>query len=282
MEHNMQFIDTHCHMNLLVKKGFDTPLTDQQCADAAPIIQHAHAAHVTHIINVGTSVIESENCIKLSRMYKNIFSVVGIHPCDLTHTWQKDFEHIKRMVREKETHKIVGIGETGIDLYHFPSTLQRQYDGFRAHIELALEHNLALIVHTRQAPEETLAILHEYRTDITRGIIHCFPYDLDYAHAVIAMNFHLGMGGTITYPHKTHLHNVVQHVPLEHIVLETDAPFLPPQVIRGQKNSPDQIPAIAECIAQLKDTPIEVVAQKTTLQAAQIFQLEQYGGIIEL
>jgi TatD DNase family protein len=258
----------------MVKKDFDTPLTDVEIKSAAPIIHDAEKHGVSTIINVGTSLIESENCVTLAREYSSLYATVGIHPNDCTPTWRNDFAHIKNLVAQKEENKIVGIGECGIDRHYPGYDLQRQNDAFRAHIDLALEHNLGLVVHSRDAYDETLRTLEEYKGDIKKGTMHCFSYDQDFADEAIAMGFFIGIDAPITYPKNELLRNIVKSLDLRHIVLETDAPFLPPQEFRGKQNHPQYLAIVAECIAQLKNETVESVAQQTTKNAKQLFGLE--------
>lgn len=260
----------------MVKKTFDQPLTEQEIEYARIIIQEAEQLDVTTIINVGTSLVESQNCIELAKKYAHNFAVIGIHPNDLTSSWSNDFKELKSLIKKKEILKIVGVGETGLDRHYPDYNIQRQKDAFKAHIELALEHNVGLVVHTRDAHEETLRSLEEYKGQITRGIIHCFSEDQSFANTVIDWHFALGIGGTITYPKNLALREVVVNVGLENIVLETDAPFLPPQIIRGKQNAPLHIRTVADYIAQLKEASFENVATVTTKNAKRIFGLESY------
>ncbi len=266
--------DTHCHINMMVKKSFDTPLTIAEIKSAAPIIHDAQKHGVTIIINVGTSLVESENCVALAREYPSLYATVGIHPNDCTATWQKDFAHIKKLVAQKEENKIVGIGECGIDRHYPGYDLQRQNDAFRAQIDLALEHNLGLVVHSRDAYDETLRTLEEYKGEIKKATMHCFSYDQAFADEAIAMGFFIGIDAPITYPKNDDLRNVVKSLDLRHIVLETDAPFLPPQEFRGKQNHPKYLAIVAQCIAELKKESVESVAQQTTKNAKLLFGLE--------
>jgi TatD DNase family protein len=267
-------IDTHCHINMMVKKTFDTELIPDDLLLASSIVDEAYARGVTCIINVGTSLVESFNCIQLARQYAPIHAAVGIHPNDCTQTWHNDFLKIKSFVNEHKKNKIVGIGETGLDRHYPDTNIDRQKDAFRAHIDLALEENLGLIVHTRDARDETLRALEEYKGQISRGIIHCFSEDQDFADQVIAMGFAIGLGGIITYPKNEYLRQIARTVPLDKIVLETDAPFLPPQEMRGKQNSPAQIRTIAEYLAQLRGISLQEVAQQTSKTAMRIFEVE--------
>lgn len=265
-------IDTHCHINIMVKTSFDTPLTITDMTLAQKIIDEAAENGVTQILNVGTSFIESLNCIELAKRFEGVFAAIGIHPNDLTETWKEDLLTLKNLLN-KDEFKIVAIGECGIDKHYPDYNLSRQQDAFKTQIELALEHHLALVVHTRDAPEETIRCLEEYKHQGLRGTIHCFSENLGFAQEACSMGFVLGIGGTITYPKNNTLREVVSSLGIEHIILETDAPFLPPQIIRGKQNHPLYIKAIAQYIAQLLGTSFESVAETTTMNAKRIFRL---------
>ena len=272
-------IDTHCHVNMMIKKEFDKIATPQEIISAEKIIVDAKKNDVTTIINVGTSVPESINCVALAATYPNCYAVVGIHPNDCTSEWKKDIALLTPYIKQKEKNKIIGIGECGLDMHYPEYNLQRQQDAFRAQIELALAHDLALIIHSRDAYDETLKILDEYKNDLQRNncartIMHCFSYDALFAQTVIAWNMHLGIGGTITYPKNKELRSLVQSLPLEHIVLETDAPFLPPQSMRGKQNHPLHIKDIASFIADLKDMPLDAVVHQIQKNCDDIFMIK--------
>ncbi len=270
---NNYFIDTHCHLNLLINPTFGVPLSEQNLIHAQEYIQEAKQNNVEIIANVGTGIIDTQNCIALAQHYQNLFVIAGLHPNDLTDNWREDFEFIKKFVTNKSENKIVGVGETGIDRYRTSEKLAIQIDSFKAHIELALEHELAIVVHTRAAAQETLVVLEEYKKDNMCCIIHCYPYDIDFAKTVTSFGCYLGIGGPVTYPNNKQLPAVVQTIDLAYIVLETDAPYLPPQHMRGQKNTPAQIFVIAQEVARIKKVALAVVAQQTTANAEKIFKL---------
>ena len=265
-------IDTHCHINTMVKPSFDTKLTELEIRNAQLIIDEAEKQGVTQILNVGTSLIESANCITLAEKFSSVYAAIGIHPNDLTQTWKDDLKKLGSFL-ENRPNKIVAIGECGIDKHYPEYNIPQQQDAFKAQIELALAHDLALIVHTRDAPDETLRCLEEYKNQGLRGTIHCFSEDLSFAQETLSMGFVLGIGGTVTYPKNDRLRDVVRSVGIEQIILETDAPFLPPQSMRGKQNHPASIKIIAEYIAQLLNIPFESVAQVTTTHAHEIFRL---------
>ena len=265
--------DTHCHINIMIKKDFDVPLPHNFKERAQPIITQASQAGITRIINVGTSVSESENCIQLAQAFERCWATIGTHPNDLKSDWKHNIATYKKWLSTKETLKIIGIGEIGLD-YHYPNyNKQMQYDGFRAQIELALEHYIPIVIHTRDAGGEVLEVLAEYKQNGVRGIIHCFSEDQDFANYALELGFVLGIGGTLTYPKNKALREIFTLVPLDKIVLETDAPFLPPQKIRGQQNNPAQIATIAEFLAELRGISKEEVAQATQATATKVFRI---------
>jgi len=264
-------------MNIMLRgyktKSTYTDLTPTEKAEAFKIISHASDNDIELIINVGTDLIESLTCIELAKLYNNCYAIVGIHPNDATHTWKSEFEKIKSYVKNHTDHKIIGIGECGIDRHYEDYNLIRQQDAFKAQIELALEYNLALSIHSRDAAEETYKIIDEYaKEDNFRGIMHCYSYGENYAAEAVKFKLALGIGGTLTYPKNENLRTIVKNTDLSNIVLETDAPFLPPQKMRGQKNFPANIKIIAQYIADLKETNYESIAKQTTKNVKRIFQ----------
>jgi TatD DNase family protein len=270
-KNNLELIDTHCHINIMVKKNFDTPLTQEHLADAKKIVDQAIAHRVTRIINVGTSVIESKNCVLLAQNFDACYAAVGIHPNDCTAEWKNDVQKIEQLIIDDKEKKIVAIGECGLD-FHYPDfDVERQKDAFRAQIELALKYNLPLIIHTRSAAQETLNVIEEFRNEPLKGVIHCFSEDLQFAQQCIARSFVLGIGGPLTYPKNEELRRVFSSVPLESIILETDAPYLPIQPMRGKENHPMYIADIAAFLAQVRNEPIEKIAYQTTDNSLQLF-----------
>lgn len=266
-------VDTHCHINMMVKKTFDILLTTEEIHAAQTIMQQAQSQQVTMIINVGTSFVESQNCVSLAQAYKDMYASIGIHPNDLKKNYLDEIKAFEALLKQKEKNKIIAIGEIGFDKHYSNYNIKQQKDAFRAQVELALTYQLPIIIHSRQAPDETIRGLEEFEHDNVHGIVHCFSEDLSFAHEVISRNFLIGIGGTLTYPANDTLREVCQEVSLEKIVLETDAPFLPPQIIRGQQNSPKYISHIAQYLANLRGITLEQIAQQTTKNVKQLFQL---------
>lgn len=264
------FIDTHAHLNMMVNKKPNHPLSEDHFSKIKVIIQGCNASGVTKIINIGTSVSESLNSIALAKHFDHVWAAVGIHPCDLKSGWKHDFDEIVALATNKQQNKVVGIGETGLDFYHKPYDKQRQVDAFRAHIELALKENLPIIIHMRDSSSETLKMIEEYASDM-RGVNHCFCQEKYVADLLIKWGLYVGIDGPITYPKNEAFRDVVKDISLDSILLETDAPFLAPQPYRGKQNSPAYIPVFAQTIADLKKISLKELAQKTTDNAQKLF-----------
>jgi TatD DNase family protein len=269
-------IDTHSHMNIMVrnfenKEPFQS-FNPEEIEQMKKIVFDAQSKQVTEIINVGTNYTESFACIEIAKLFTNCFATIGLHPNDATDTWQNDMLNFKGLLLKKKENKIVGIGECGIDKHYPGFNLQQQQDVFHAQIQLALENDLALVVHSRDADQETYDVLAQYHGEKNfRGTIHCFSSDELYAQKYIDLGFVLGFGGTITYPKNEILRNVAKMVPLEKIILETDAPFLSPQAVRGSKNNPANIRIIAEYVAELRQETFEYVMQTTAKTTKTLF-----------
>jgi TatD DNase family protein len=259
----------------MVKKNFDVALTDEEIRVAKQSIEKARVFGVSTIINVGTSYIESENVVRLAECYESLYAVVGIHPTDTRNATLDDMKKIASLLKNRQkSEKIVGFGECGFDFYHQGYCKQKQKDFFVSHIELALEYDRALVVHSRDAYDETLLVLEQYKKEKLRGVVHCFSYDQSFTDMVTSWGFYLGIGGTITYPKNQVLRDIVKNIDISHIVLETDAPFLPIQSMRGKQNHPRYIKQIAEYIAELKQCSFEEIAMKTTKNVQLLFGLK--------
>jgi TatD DNase family protein len=272
-------IDTHCHLNMMVR-SYDAKthvaLTDEEKEQCLKIIGEANSSNVSTIINVGTNLIESKTSIEVANLSSHIFATVGLHPNDAKKdSWKAVLAEFQTLIKENPV-KVVGIGECGIDKHYPRYDLDIQKDVFKAQIELALEHNLGLVVHSRDAADETLEVLEQYKNETNlRGSMHCYSYTPDYARDILKMNFVLGLGGTITYKKNSHLREVAKETPLSRIVLETDAPFLAPQDHRGKPNKPAYIKNIAQFLAKVRNESFETIAKETTKNALTLFNIKQ-------
>lgn len=269
-------IDTHCHIPMIIQnQNLDSdetkPLTNAEILKAQVVIDDAKYDKVTTLITIGTNIIESTNCCKLASHYNEIYAAVGLYPHECTEHWQRDLNQIKTLIETYE--KVVAIGECGLD-YHRPDfNKNRQQDAFKAQIEVALKYNKALVIHTRDAADDTWSIIEPYKRELKRAVFHCFSESLDFAREVVKYGYNLGIPCTITYPKNERLRTIVSTLGLNFLVLETDAPYLPPQQLRGKSNHPRQVATTAQFIAELLEVSVEIVAQKTTENARRLFNL---------
>lgn len=248
------FVDTHCHLTIM---------SDKSSEQVDIIVKEAADAGVTQIVTVATTLQDSINAVDIAKKCDGVWATVGIHPCDCPEFWRGDFAQVENLVKNKKENKIVALGETGLDFYHKPFFKQRQIDAFKAHIECAIEHDLPVIVHIRESAQEVLKVLQDYKGRV-KGVAHCFLQTKEIADILIDLGFYLGVGGCITYPKNEWLREMIQDIDLKHLLLETDAPFLPPQQCRGKKNHPKYVPLIAEAIANIKKITVHQVGAVTT------------------
>lgn len=265
-----QLADTHCHILHMINKSTPGAFSTEEIQQIRKILYQAELKNVTSIFEIGTTKIDSMLSVELAKIFPTIFSAIGIHPHEAKEYQKEDVIFLKNLLQQHHE-KIVGIGECGLDKHYPDHNLAAQKDLFKAQIELAIQFDKALVVHTRDAEDETYEILEPYKDQLKRVTIHCYSNSLAFAQKVTAWGWFLGIGGTVTYPKNNLLREIVKTVGLNSLVLETDAPFLPPQIIRGKQNSPEQIATIAHYIAELLDITIETVATQTTHNAHRLF-----------
>lgn len=264
----MIFIDTHTH---LYSEQFDL--------DRDEAVERAISSGVEHLFLPAVDHTSNDALFDMARCYPSVcHPMIGIHPTSIN---EFSGEYLQRLDEVAELLKnppqgieFCAIGEIGLDLYWDKGFLEQQIEALNMQIELALEHDLAVVVHTRDAWEPMRELLEIYRGRGLRGIMHGFSgsYD-DYAFVRGVGDFMFGAGGPVTYK-KSPQAEVIAQMDVEHIVLETDAPYLTPVPFRGKRNESSYIPIIAERVAQIKELTIEQLAQKTTANALRIFNLE--------
>jgi len=252
------FIDTHCHLDF---EHFDK--------DREEVIQRARDYDVKCIINIGSSITGSEKSIELAKKYDFIFATVGLHP----HEADSFGEDIKeRLIALAKRPKVVAIGEVGLDYFRDYSSREKQKKLFLFSIELAEELKLPLVIHCRDAQKDILEILKGKKPK--KAVVHCFSGDEDFLNTCLEMGFFVSFTCNITYKNALHLRQIAKNVPLERLMLETDAPFLPPQEFRGKRNEPAYVKFLAKFMAELKGIDFENLAQITTQNAKDFFNLK--------
>jgi len=256
----MELIDSHSH---IYGKEFT--------ADFPEMLQRAQAAGVTTIMAVGADLESSVEAVQLAAGYEGIYCSVGIHPHDAARVTEKCYEKIRELARDNP--KVVAIGEVGLDFYRDRSPRDLQEEVFRRFIRLARELSLPLIIHDRDAHDRIVSILKEEQAHEVGGVLHCFSGDLAMAKECIAMGFYISIPGTVTYPSNHALREVVAAVRMEHLLVETDAPYLSPVPHRGKRNEPAFVALAAERVAQVKGLSAEDVGRITSLNARRLFRI---------
>ena len=253
-------VDTHCHLDML---------GDGQEVEA--IILRAREASLIFMVTIGTDFASSEKSCELTRQYSDVFATVGIHPHEVKTIGSEIFDQFRDLIDGYP--KVRGIGETGLDFYYDHSPRETQKAAFVDHIRLAQERALPLVIHSRNAPKETIDILKKEKAEKVGGIIHCFTENLEMALAAIELNFLISFSGIITFNNSSSLREVVSQIPLDKILIETDSPFLSPVPFRGKKNEPMRVMHVAEKIAEIKKVPLEKIMSQTTENAKKIYGL---------
>ena len=250
------FVDSHCHINF-----------PELYANIDTIFSKMVSNKVTHALCVSVTLDKFPDIFKIANTYTHIFASVGVHP-DYEDIVEPTVEELCRYAKEK---KVVAIGETGLDYFRVQGDLTWQRDRFKTHIQAAIQSNLPLIIHTRNAAEDTLKIMREQGADKVGGVMHCFTESLDVALEAIKLNFYISFSGIVTFKNATELKEVAKSIPLDRILIETDSPYLAPVPYRGKINDPSNVIHVAEEIARLKNISVEEVGQATTNNFFKLF-----------
>ena len=271
------FADSHAH---LFFKDFENDLDD--------VLRRAQDAGVDFIVNPGTDLATSRKSVALAGTYDMVYACTGVHPHDASKADDRTLEEIEELSRHP---KVVAIGEIGLDYHYNFSPPEQQRQVFSRQIELAQRRNLPIVIHSREAEADTLAIVEEmlraypaWRAGERKGVFHCFPGDVAMAQKVIGWGFNISIPGPVTFPVKPNKPNsmvdVVTQIPLEHVLLETDSPYLTPVPYRGKRNEPSNIPLIAKKISELRGASIGEVGAATTTAARRLFGIgnHSHGG----
>lgn len=255
-----ELIDSHAHI-----------YGSEFSADFDQMMQRAGAAGVNRIIVVGADLESSILAVELAEKYTGIYAAVGIHPHDAASVTEECYQRIIELA--KSSSKVVAIGEIGLDFYRDRSPRADQEEVFRRFIRIAHGLELPIIIHDRDAHDRILTILREESAGRFGGVLHCFSGDLHMAHECIELGFYLSIPGTVTYANNHQLHAVVKGVKTEHLLVETDSPYLSPTPFRGKRNEPAYVLMAAEKIAELKGLTLADVARITTLNCEKLFRL---------
>lgn len=246
------FVDTHAH---ITSEFFD---------DIENLLIKIKNNNVAYVFNTADSLKTSYEVIELCNKFKNLKPVVGIHPTEIKDNYIEEINELENIIKNN---KIYAVGEIGLDYHEDVAYKELQKKGFTLQLDLAKKYNLPVVIHFRDATQDTIDILKKYNL---KGIIHCFSGSYEVAKQYIKMGFLLGIGGVVTFKNSK-LYEVIEKIDLTSIVLETDSPFLSPEPYRGKKNDSSNIPIIGQKIADIKGISLEQVEEITSDNARRIF-----------
>jgi len=252
-------IDSHCHLD-------HEPLHE----NLSEVINRSKETGITKLLTICTTFDSFENIKAIVKKDPMIFGTYGIHPHE-TVSNKVDKQTIIKSVNENE--KIIGIGETGLDFFYNHSDRDSQINSFKAHIEASIELNKPIIIHSRDAENETFEILNSYKNKNLKILMHCFTGSLEFSKNLLTLDAFFSASGIITFKNSTELQNTFKTIPLEKLLIETDSPFLAPIPMRGKKNEPSFIKYTLEKLSMLKETTIEEMSKITTNNFNKLFSL---------
>ncbi len=254
------FVDSHCHINF------------PELAQRLPAVLEAMVRNeVTHALCIGVSLPELPGVLQIAADHPNIYASVGVHP-DYEDTPEPSIDTLTGLSQRA---KVVAIGETGLDYFRVSGDLEWQRTRFRTHIRAGRECGKPLVIHTRAAAADTLAIMREEKAADAGGVMHCFTESWEVAQGALDMGFHISFSGIVTFKNAKELKEVARRVPLDRMLIETDSPYLAPVPFRGKTNEPAYVRHIAEEIARLRDIPLEELAAATSGNFFRLFGIAQ-------
>jgi len=241
------FIDSHCHLNLLAEEegGLDA------------VLAQAKENEIDHILSIAIDKASCFDVIHIAEKHPNITASVGIHP----NVDKEENFTVNELITLAQHEKVIAIGETGLDYFRSEGDLEWQRDRFRTHIEAAKHLKKPLIIHTREARDDTMDILEQEGAEQAGGIIHCFTENWETAERALDIGFYISLSGIVTFKNATELQEVAKKLPLDRILIETDAPYLAPVPHRGKTNKPAFVKHVAEFLAELRGDTVENIAQ---------------------
>lgn len=253
--------DSHAHYD---DKAFDS--------DREVLLTSLHEAGVGTVVNVGASLKGTADTVKLSEKYSFIYGAAGIHPDEVGELNEENFQWLAEQCRRK---KIVAVGEIGLDYYWDKQNHMLQKQWFIRQLRLAKELRLPVIIHSREASADTMEILKQEQAPELSAVIHCYSYSKEMAREYLKMGYYLGIGGVVTFQNAKKLKDVVQEMPIERMLLETDCPYLAPVPFRGRRNDSRYLSYVAEAVAKLKGITKEEVICRTEENARNFYRLGQ-------
>jgi len=253
------FVDSHCHLDRLDLTPYE--------GDLSAAIEAARACGVERMLCIGVDMNNAQTVIDIAAGYEGINASVGVHPMDVNDQLV-DIDDLRALALAPE---VIAIGETGLDYYYSQDSVEIQRESFALHLRLSSELKKPVIVHTRDAREDTIAIIRQHGDSSVAGVLHCFTESWDMASQALDENYYISFSGIVTFKNAAALREVARKVPLDRVLIETDSPYLAPVPYRGKKNEPKYVVEVAKCIAELRGVSVAEVAEITTANFDKLF-----------
>ena len=258
----MRIFDTHAHYD---DRAFNE--------DREELIASLKEKGVEAVTNIAVTINSSKVAVEYTKKYDFFYGTVGVHPSDAYKEKLEDIDVLRKLALANE--KIVAIGEIGLDYHYDDTDKPMQKTWFEAQMDLARELKLPIVVHSRDAAKDTLDIMRASKAVDIGGVVHCYSYSKEQARDYLNMGYYFGIGGVLTFKNAKAIKEVVDYVPLDHIVLETDSPYLSPDPFRSKRNESSRLPYVAAAIADIKQVPVEQVYEETWNNAHKLYRIKQ-------
>jgi len=256
-------IDSHCHLDMLDLAKHD--------GDLESAIIAARAAGVGHILNICVTLENFPRVLEIAKTYEGVSCTVGLHPSE-QHCHEPSVDDLIELAQHP---KVIGIGESGLDYFHCSGDLTWQQERFRRHIQAAKQINKPLVIHSRESSDDMYRILCDEKVNEIGGVLHCFTDSYEAAQKFVDLGFYIGITGIVTFKKALQVQEVAQKIPLERLLVETDAPYLAPEPYRGKPNEPAYVRYVAEHIAKLRNISYDELALQTTKNFWELFDTQE-------
>lgn len=252
-------IDSHCHLDSIDLEPYD--------GDLNLALDAARKRGIHQFLCIGVSLENRQTVVDIAHQFSDVVASVGVHPCDV----EAGTATIEQLVEWGQDRKVVALGETGLDYHYAEQTKELQQESFALHLEAGTRAGLPVIVHTREAREDTLDLIRNHGSEEHAGVLHCFTENWDMARRAMDMNYYISLSGIVTFRNAEALREVARQVPLDRLLVETDSPYLAPVPYRGKSNQPQYVREVAEYVADVKNISFEQLAEQTTENFYRLF-----------
>jgi TatD DNase family protein len=252
-------VDSHCHLDRINLDRYPGGLTEAIAA--------AHERGIQQMLCIGISLENIQTVIDIAQAHERVVASVGVHPCDV----QAGTATAAQLLQWAQQPKVVALGETGLDYHYETESKALQHESFAMHLQVGKQIGLPVVVHTREAKADTLALIKEHGSLESSGVLHCFTEDWEMAKAALDLNYYISISGIVTFKNAEQIREVVRQMPMDRLLVETDSPYLAPIPYRGKPNEPKYVREVAQFVADVRGIPLEELAERTSENFYRLF-----------